>query len=60
MGSCHGTVNPTAAVWVTAEAWVRSLAQCSGLKDPGLVTAAAQIQSLAQELPYTVGVVLKK
>ena len=28
--------NPTAVAQVTAEAWVRSLAQCSELKDPVL------------------------
>ena len=28
--------SPTAAAWVTAEAWVQSLAEHSGLKDPTL------------------------
>ena len=39
---------------------VRSLAQCSGLKDPAAVAAVAWIQSLAQEFPYAADVVIKK
>ena len=48
----------TAAAWATAEAWVSSPAQHSGLKGSSVVAAAAQIQSLAQELPYAVGVTI--
>ena len=44
--------NPNAAVRVTAEVWVQFPAQHSGLKDPMEIAAVAQIQSLAQELPY--------
>ena len=36
------------------KSWVRSLVRYSGLKD------VAQIQSLARELAYTVGVAIKK
>ena len=55
----------TAVAWVAVEAQVRSPAWYSGLKDPGLpseaqVTAAAWIQSLAQELPYAVSAAIKK
>ena len=43
--------NPTAVAQVVAGMWVQPLAQPSGLKDLGIVTAAlAQIQSLAQKL----------
>ena len=28
--------NLTAAIWVAVEVWVRSPAQCSGLKDPAM------------------------
>ena len=45
-----------AAAWVTAEAWVQSLAQCSGLGPP----VVARIQSLGWELPYAVGVAIEK
>ena len=44
--------NLAAAAWVTAEVWVWSSAQRSGLKDLAKVTVAAQIQSLAWELPH--------
>ena len=40
--------------------WVQSTRPRGGLKDPVKVAAAAQIQSLAQELPYALGVALKK
>lgn len=46
--------NLNAVAWVTGEVWVQSPAQHSGLKDlvlpQLLVTNAARIQSLAQEL----------
>ena len=56
--------NPIAAAQVAAEVWVLSLAQRSGLKDLGLSSygvglAVAWIQSLAQELPYAVGMAIK-
>ena len=57
--------NPTAVVWVTAEVQVRSLAQCTWLKDPALpqlqhqVSTVAWIQSLAQEFPYAMNVAIK-
>ena len=48
--------NPTAAAQVTAEAqWVKG----SSIADVVWVTAAAGIQSLAQELPCAVGVAKK-
>ena len=36
--------NPTAVAWVTAEAWVGSLAQSSELKDPAL----PQLQGMSE------------
>ena len=55
---------PTAAAQATTEAWVQSLAQCSGLKGSVLlqiqVTAEAWIQSLAQEIPYAMGAAIIK
>ena len=56
---------PTAATWVTVEAQVPSLAWCSGLNGSSIaaavawVAAAAQIQSLAQELPYAMDAAVK-
>ena len=50
----------TVVVWVTEEAWVQSLAQCSRLKDPGIAVTGAQIQSLAPELLYAVGATKKE
>ena len=47
-------------VQVTAEAQVQSPAWHSGLKIPGIAAAAAQIQSLAGERPYTAGAAIKK
>lgn len=59
--------NLAAAAWVSEEAWVLSLPQHSRLKELVLpqpwytqVTAMAQIQSLAQRLPYAAGVATKK
>ena len=64
--SRYGTVvkNPTAAAWVAVKAWVQSLAWHGGLRIPHchsccVVTADAQIQSLAQELPFAVGTAQK-
>ena len=51
--------NPTAAAQVTAEVWVGSLAWHSGLKDTAWIPAVAWAQSLAQELPYAVGVAIQ-
>ena len=57
--------NPTAAVWVYAEAWVWSPAWHSGLQGSGIdaaaiqVSAMARIQSLAWELSYAAGVAIK-
>ena len=53
-------MNLTAAARVASEASVRSPIQCSGLKVATWVVAVAQIQSLAQELPYALGAVIKK
>ena len=56
--------NLTEVAWVAVEAWVQSPAQHSGLI--GSRTAAVQTvtvartQSLAWELPYAVGVAIKK
>ena len=49
--------NLNTVAWVDTEVWVRSLARCSGLKDPALLklqhrSQLAQIQPLAQELLY--------
>ena len=55
--------NPTTAVWVTVKALVQSPAQRNELKDPVLSQlqrkSQAWIQSLAQELPYALGVTIK-
>ena len=56
--------NLTTAAWVSAEAWVGSLAQHSGLKDLSVAAALAQVEaatwipSLAQELPYAKGLAI--
>ena len=47
--------NPTGGAQVALEAWVPSLTQHSGLKDPVLPQ-----KSLTQELPYALGVTKKK
>ena len=44
--------NLTVTVWVAAKVRVQSLTLHGGLKDP------AQIQSLAQEFPYAVGIAI--
>ena len=55
----------TAAACVAAAVWVKSLAQQDGLKGSSIATAVAwvavapQIQSLAWELPYALGVAIK-
>ena len=57
--------NPSAAAWVVEEVQVQSPAQHSGLKGSSVALAAvevaamAQIQSLARELPYATGAVIK-
>ena len=52
--------NPTAAAQVAVEARILSPVWHSELKHCcSIVAAAAQIQSLAQELPYAVGVAIK-
>ena len=57
--------SPTAVTLVSAEAWVQSPTWHSGLKEPALLqlwhrsATAVQIQSLAQQLPYAVGVAIK-
>ena len=56
----HWVENLTAVAWVMAEALVQYLAQCSGLKGSLIAIALAQIQSLAQELPYAVCAAKKK
>ena len=56
--------NPTAVVQVPVEVWVGSPTWCS-VKGAGMAAAAtqaaavAQIQSLAQELPYATGEAIK-
>ena len=35
--------NPTAAAWVAAQVRIRSLAHCSGLKDPGFAAATFSV-----------------
>ena len=58
--------NPIATAWVASEAQIRSPAPRTVVKGSGIaiavaqVTAAAQIQSLAQEYLYTVGVAKKQ
>ena len=58
--------NLTTVAWVTAEAQVQSLAQCSGLKDPVLpqLQCRSQLQlrfnPLAQEFPCAMCVAIKK
>ena len=58
--------NPTAALQVIAEAWVQSPVWHSSFQRSGVViaaiqvTAGPQIQSLAQEPPYAMGVAIKK
>ena len=42
--------NPTLMAWVAAQVWVQSPVWCY----------VAQIQSLAWELPYAMGVVIRK
>ena len=52
--------NLTAAAWVDAETWVQSLpCPLQWVKGSGVAPAVAQIQSLAQEFPYAVGMVIK-
>ena len=51
--------NPTAVTQVAAEVQVGFLVQRSGVKGSSVVGAAAWIQSLAQELPYALGVAIK-
>ena len=50
--------NTTALALFSAEAWTGFLAHHSGLKDPALLTAKVWIWSLAQKLPYAVGVAI--
>ena len=57
--------NLTEAAQVAVEDWVQSPAGCSGLRiscchSCGVAAAVAQIQSLAQELPYASGAAIKK
>ena len=47
--------NPIAVAQVSMKAWVQSSTWCCVLK-----AAAAQIQSLAQELPYAMSATIKK
>ena len=49
--------NPNAKAWVAAEAQVRPSTRCSG--SSSIATAVAQIQSLARELSYAAGSVIK-
>ena len=60
----HWVKNPTAAAQVPAEVQVQSPAWHSGLRFQhrcswGKVTDAAQIQSLAWELSYAMGIAIK-
>lgn len=52
--------NLTAVAQVTVEVHVQTLALYNGLKDPSIAAVATWIQSLARELIYAVGVVIKK
>ena len=52
--------NPTATAQVTVEVWPSTLAQyipgpVHWVKGSSIAAAVVQIQSLAQELPYTAG-----
>ena len=51
--------NLTEAAQAAMEVGVQSLTQCSALKDLVYVTAVAQIQTLAQELPRAMTVAIK-
>ena len=51
--------NLTAAAQVDAEAWVQS-GLVQRVKGSGIASAATQMQSLAQELPYVTGAAIKK
>lgn len=48
----HWVKNQTAATWVTAEMWVQSMAQYSGLKELALPQIQLGFSPLAQELAY--------
>ena len=55
--------NLIAVAQVAAEAWLQSLAQCSGSSiatDVRQVATAAQVQFLALEHPYATGSAIKK
>ena len=53
--------NTAVVAWVAAEVGVRSLSRGSVVAtDAAQVAAVTQIQSLAWELPYVVGVAIKK
>ena len=58
--------NPVAETGVTAEAWVQSLAQCCGLKDPALPQLWCRLQlqlgfhPWPQKLPYVYSGPIKK
>ena len=59
----QGIKNPTAAAQVAAEVRIRSLAQCSRLKDPAFPQLWGRSQLPAawpREFPYAMGVAIKK
>ena len=51
--------NPASAALVPVEVRVQSPAPEQWVKGSGVAAAVAQIQSLAQELPYAAGVAIK-
>ena len=52
--------NPLVVAWVTAEAWVQSLAWHSGLKDLVLLQPRHRFHTEAREPPYAMGVAIKR
>ena len=51
--------NPTAAAWVAVEVQARSLAQCSGLKDPVLPPGWDSVPGLGTSICHGNGTAIK-
>ena len=51
----QGVKNPTAVIQVAAEVWIRSLAWCSGLKDPSLLQLPHRSQLRLRFDPWPMG-----
>ena len=51
---------PLQQLRVTVGVWVHSLAWHSRSKGSGIAAGVAQLQSLSQELPYAMGMAIKK